>query len=71
MGELPGSARRGWLAAVPFALAWAVAAAALDGPLAPSSPGVEVAPAPESPPASRPATHHEVQVFDSNELISV
>lgn len=75
---------RGWLAAIPFALAWVVAAGMLNGParcpdgcpngapaleapcLDPSLDGETPAPAPRPP-----AVHHEPQVFESNELISV
>jgi hypothetical protein len=85
MAEVPGRARRAWLAAIPFALACGVAGIALDGsqvrpggcrplcqPLLDQN-GLEVPAScePSAPPASPPATHHDVQVFDSNELISV
>jgi hypothetical protein len=74
---------RGWLAAIPFALAWAVAAGALNGPV---SPGVRCPDGPNGDPTldapcqddetpaptpRPPAVHREPQVFESNELISV
>jgi hypothetical protein len=70
--RLPRRRSRGWIAAVPFALAWSFAALTLGEQLAPatldeSQPRLE-----ESPPApSPPATHHDDIDFDSSELISV
>ncbi|MGO8999689.1 MAG: hypothetical protein ACLQVI_40710 [Polyangiaceae bacterium] len=66
---------RGWLAAVPFAFAWVVAAAMLNGALAPphgdapgfNQPTQQLPPPPPSP----PATHHDGLVFDPAELITV
>jgi hypothetical protein len=71
----PDSRGRGWLAAVPFALAWVVAAAVLNGALAPRSRGGP-APGPDAPeleqaPPPPPATHHDEIVFDESELITV
>jgi hypothetical protein len=65
-------ARRGWLAAVPFALAWMVAAGVLDAPLTPAKAihgGPQIDEVPVQP-ASPPATHKD-EVFDPTELISV
>ncbi len=68
----PSPTRRasGWLAALPFAAAWAFAAATLGASLAPATvdePKLEESPPPPSP----PATHHDEMDFDSSELISV
>jgi hypothetical protein len=67
---LPRRRSRGWIAAVPFAIAWSFAALTLGEQLAPATldePRLE-----ESPPApSPPATHHDEIDFDSSELISV
>jgi hypothetical protein len=52
-------ARRAWLAAVPFALAWMVAAGVLDGALAPPAQGgpqIDEAPAAQPTPPRRPTT---------------
>jgi hypothetical protein len=74
----PDSRGRGWLAAVPFALAWVVAAAVLNGALAPRSQGGRGhgplgpdAPELEHAPPPPPATHHDEIVFDESELITV
>ena len=72
--------RSGWLAALPFALAWVVAAGALNGALLPRSHGAQGCPPPgsdtpgrerEEAPPPPPATHHDGIVFDEGELITV
>ena len=79
----PRELSRGWLAAVPFAFAWVVAAAMLNGALAPphgGAPGFNLEPGPNKPgvhqpapppPPPPPAPHHDGLVFDPAELITV
>jgi hypothetical protein len=63
------------LAALPFALAWVVAAAALNGALIPRPQGgrgrLPDTPGLQQPPPPPPATHHDGVVFDEAELITV
>jgi hypothetical protein len=70
-----GSRRgRGWLAGVPFAIAWSFAAATLNASLAPALRGIDQprleSPANEPGPPGPPPHKNDVD-FDSSELISV
>ena len=68
-----GSLARRLFATLPFAVAWGLAAATMNGALAPKhdmGDDLKVQPAPP-PPAQSAPSHHDEALFDPTELISV